>query len=372
MSRPISEDALSVLPPKRGVVLLLGEDDKPIVVLPAAHMRNRTMNRLNQDEPSRLGDLHNIVHAIAWKCSHSHFQMDLDYLELVRRLWPKRYQAMLAWKPSWFVHVDLEERYPYFSRTREVYSQRGTYLGPFPDGASAGRFIETLQDAFDLCRDVKCLRQSPSGRRCAYGEMGKCLSPCDGTISAGDYKRVVEEAFAFAKSPTDPELLDGIHNQMKQAAGQLEFERAGRLKARLERIGRLDNEKYRHVKPVKQFNWLMIQRGPARRRLCTFFVQGGAISQGPTIKYPPSAKSLDEILSAGRKYVPQSIADPTLLRFRIGLVGHYLFTPPRRGGIIIRWNDQLDATEVLRRIEESASDMKLIAIPGSSGDPPGQ
>jgi excinuclease UvrABC nuclease subunit len=359
---PVSDDDLAALPAKRGIVVLLAEGDRPILLLPAADMRRRTANRLrdpDQQELSRQPDLHNIVRRIAWKRSHSHFQTDLDYLDLARVMWPDEYAGMLAWKPAWFVHVDLEQDYPCFTRTRDVFGKRGRYLGPFPDGRSAGSFIDALQDAFDLCRDIKCLRSSPHGRQCSYGQMGRCLSPCDGSISAGAYRQAVAEVCAFAVTKDSSPIVRRLEDRMRESARELQFEKAAADKLRLERLKQFDDARFARVRPAEEFRFLMIEHGPKPRELCTFFVELGAVEHGPVLKYPPEPQFLEDLLRLRGSFSPGPFGDAGFMRRRMGLVSHYLFSPPRRGGIIIRYHDGLSAQDLAAAIESAAEEMKL-------------
>ena len=95
---------------------------------------------------------------------------------------------MVSWKAPWFIRLDVDEAFPHPQKTREPFGRPGAALGPLATARDAERLIEQVQDAFDLCRSLACLRQSPNGPRCAYAEMGRCVSVADGSISMDDYR----------------------------------------------------------------------------------------------------------------------------------------------------------------------------------------
>jgi len=201
VAAPLSDQQLREIPTKRGVFLLTADDDRPILLATAASIRSRVRGRLDEKDPehsSRSADLRTITRAVHWKLAGGRFETDWRYLEIARAIWPKSYAKLLSWKPPWFVHVDPAEPYPHLRRTRDIFAGPGRNVGPFETTRSAEKFIEIVQDAFDLCRDIQCLRRSPNAPRCSYGQMGRCLSPCDGTIGMDAYRRQVARAADFA------------------------------------------------------------------------------------------------------------------------------------------------------------------------------
>lgn len=366
---PITEEHLAAVPGKRGVALLLAQGGQPVVLLPAADMRTRTRNRLrnpDQEERSKLPDLHEITRRILWKLSHSYFETDLDYLEIARAIWPATYRQLIACKPAWFIHVNPADRYGSFVRTREVFKLPGQYLGPFETGSSAEKFIEALQDAFDLCRTPACLRQAPGGRRCAYGQMGRCLCPCDGSIAEADYRLAVAEAARFAAGD-HAFLFERLRGRMKDAAARLQFEQASGLKTRLDRLAEFSQPTYAQVAPAEQFRFVVIQSGPNRRGAKAFVVDRGSVRLAGVLDYPPIDLQIAAVLEAmARQVAAPQPSDVELARLRMGLVTHYLFAGERRSGLILRWSPGLGVAAVRETIEANADRLDL-ALPKPRG-----
>ncbi len=264
-------------------------------------------------------------------------------------------------------------------------------FGPFPSGLAAQRYLDALADAFRLCRDVRCLRQAPNGRRCSYGQMGKCLCACDGTTSSDDYRAAVARAAEFVAGDRAA-VIDQLQQEMKRAAGELQFERASLLKGRLARLAELEAEDYAFVAPRKEFRFLLVQRGEGRRTLSVFLANAAGIRPAGTINYPVKKEQIAEL--AGRALAvdapvgkrPQgppgegvrpgpplsapcsSCAPPD--PWAMGLVAHYLFAAPRRRGLILSLRAGL-APDVLEK--EIDAFVKSLAIrkdskPSPSGE----
>jgi hypothetical protein len=404
--------------------------ERPIVLLPAANMRPRVLARLKdpandtsgQVVPSKMPDLRNITTAIHWLRTWSNFETDLAYFELARAIWPQEqlYAKLLAWKPPWFVQVDPAEQFPHFVRTREISCgvSGGTgvppvsssacsehaqgeethgrdahatrYLGPFPGGNSADKFIQIIADVFDLCRDYKMLRQAPGGRPCAWAQIGKCLGPCHGKITLDEYRRVIAQAADFAAGRRD-ELKAMLQARMKDAAGRLAFEEASAIKHRLARMEELSGHDYCFVRDVSEFRYILIHSGPTRRKARVFVVaQLAEIGHVADLDYPPKLGQLEQLLgSFGGTGVPpvsssaysarnlpeethgqdahatephgrDAHATGSVGRWRMGLVAHYLFSSPQRSGVVIHYDASLTTDEVAHRLEEGHEVLRLL------------
>lgn len=372
---PVSEEQLAAIPAKRGVALLLAEGSQPIVLLPAADLRSRVKLRLEEplaDQRKKTADLREITREIRWTLACSHFETDLLYLQAAHALWPRTFTSLLAWKPPWFVHVEPAEEFPRFQKTRKDFSLPGRLLGPFPSGHAADRFIETIQDAFDLCRDYRCLRQAPHGQPCAYGQMGKCLSPCDGHVSMEHYRELIGQAADFAGGNRQG-YLDQLRQEMKQAAAALQFERAGALKARLGRLDELNHADYAYLGPLDDFRFILVQRGPGRRKARIFLADRGLVQPAGDLDYPLQRPQIEALLKKMAKLAahrdPQRI-EGDLAAWRMGLLAHYLFTSPDRRGVVLRWSDSLQPADVEQAVDEAAHELHLSRKRGQEPFPP--
>ncbi len=363
VAAPLSDEQLREIPTKRGVFLLTAEDDRPILLTTAASIRSRLRGRLDEKDPehsSRSADLRTITRAVHWKLAGGRFETDWRYLELARAIWPGSYTRLLSWKPPWFVHVDSAEEYPHLKRTRDVFAARGRYVGPFETARSAEKFIEIVQDAFDLCRDIQCLRRSPNAPRCSYGQMGRCLSPCDGTIGMDEYRRQVALAADFAAG-LRTERVEQLRDLMQSAARELKFEQASSLKARLGRMAELEAPAYRHVSTGDEFRFLMFQPSGSRRRVKVFLADRGAVQQAEPLEYPLDAKKVQRRIDRMGRFLAGagSRSPDEAYRWRMGLVARALFVGLSQGGLLIRWRQDLSAEEVGQAIAASAGELGL-------------
>jgi excinuclease UvrABC nuclease subunit len=370
----LDDTQLARIPGKRGVVLLAARDS-PIQLITAANIRRRVGTRLDEPEDDRLkksADLRRITTSVSWKLSAGAFEADLCLLEIARAIWPDKYAQQVNWKPPWFVHINPGDKYPRFWRSRKLPGSPTRSFGPFIKGTDAEGFVIALRDAFDLCRDHGNLVRAPDAQRCSYGQMNRCLPLCDGTVSLEQYLSAVTEATDFAAGRRDA-LGNRLRGEMKRAADDLEFERASAIKARLGRLAEFDKPAFKYVRPVEEFKFLVVQPGGGKRRLRVFAVNGGEIPAAACLRYPfrtntdddadkYSGTELDALIGQMKTI---AAADPQVddaSALRMGLVARYLFSGPKRRGLIVRWFESMEASWLAARIQAVAADLNLSTI----------
>src|SRR4051812_222786 len=246
------EAFLKQVPAKWVVYLLADADDRAVQLLCVKNLRNSLKRRLGTDEaagpskPSKRVDYRDLVRRIHWRRVDSAFEADWVYYEAARLLFPRTYQGMVGFRPAWFVHVNPDANFPRYTKTIDLTTKTGMLLGPVEDKHAAARLIQLAEDGFDLCRYYNVLVEAPAGKACAYKEMGRCPAPCDGTISMPQYRRLVQWS---AETLVDPDpFRQEQTRRMQQAAAELRFESAAKVKAFIDSLAPLGKGPLRHVR----------------------------------------------------------------------------------------------------------------------------
>ena len=333
------EEFLRLAPAKWVVYLLCSADDKPVQLLCVKNLRYSLRRRLGIDGEagglSKRVNYRELVRRIYWRRVDSAFEADWLYYEAAAAVFPESYRGMVGFRPAWFVHVDPDAKFPRYAKTIDLSPRPGVLIGPLEDKHAAGRLVEFVEDAFDLCRYYNILTQSPHGSACAYKEMGKCPAPCDGSVSIEQYRRVVDWS---ARTLVDPaEFLREQTNRMKAAAGELRFETAAKIKAYVEQMSQLGKGAFRHLGRLRDFAYLSFQHGPrpAAGTAKIFLVTPGKIEQilGLTGE-PKPAEVLRSALTLAEERIADG-ADATGAE-RMGVVAHHLFSSRQTHGVFLR------------------------------------
>jgi excinuclease UvrABC nuclease subunit len=280
-----------------------------------------------------------LVRQISWRRVDSAFEADWLYLEAARAVFPKTYQGMVGFRPAWFIHINPRAQFPRYTKTIDPLAKGGVHIGPLEDKHAAARLIELLEDIFDLCRYYNVLVEAPHGKACAYKEMGKCPAPCDGTIPMSQYRHMIEQSVVAIVSPGS--FIDRQTRQMNEAAAALQFEHAGRLKAKIEELSELGKGAFRHTRRIEDFRFVSLQRGPREGLARLFLITPNKIQDVADLIAEPT-QSLDllrHILCIEQASSQEALTADGVER--IGLVGHHLFAAKQTRGVFIH-SDLMD------------------------------
>ena len=158
---------------------------------------------------------------------------------LIRKLRPPGNVIHKHDDPYVYLRCRFDIAYPVLEIAREPAAGRAVTIGPLRSRAAAVELKEQLDSLFGLrhCGRKLRLRPWPS----AYGQMGRCLSPCLNDLDPNLYRRRLDEALGLfgGKGDGGVALLAHIDEQMRAAAGEQAYERAAWLRRRRERIATL-------------------------------------------------------------------------------------------------------------------------------------
>ena len=365
--------ALKAVPAKWCVYLMSDEADRPVQLLCVRNLRASLKRRLGEGDvagPSKRVDYRQLVRHVRWKRVDNPLESDLAYLDVARAVYPSTYKKIVTLRPAWWVHVDTDADYPRWRVADDPLPGCGTSFGPIAEKGQAGRLVEKLEDAFDLCRYYNVLVQSPTGQPCAYKDMGKCPGPCDGSVSMQQYRTLVDWSL---RTLADPQHEIELQNdRMRDAAGEMRFELAGKIKAFIEQIKGLTAGDYRFVRPAGRFAFVSVQQGPAKGKVKLSHVTLAGPTERLGLIAEPSAW-------------PDLSPPPAVVKTdheRIGLIVAQLMSP-KTGGVFLpesQWTRQAlvaaykaVAKQVVERPAEDEGVVKeatagLVPVPGTAAE----
>ena len=349
-------DAIAATPAKWVVYLLADADDRPVQLLCVRNLRYSLKRRLGGDGDapgtSRRVDYRALVRRVHWRRVDSAFEADVAYHEAARGLFPRTYQGMVGYRPAWFVHVNDAANFPRYTRTTDLTIGTGALLGPLEDKHAAQRLIQLVEDAFDLCRYYQILVEAPRGQACAYKEMGKCPAPCDGSVSMEQYRRLVEWSRKVLADPAD--YVREQDRRMRQAATELRFETAGKIKAYVDQLSQLGHGPFRHVRPIGDFQFLSVQSGPRPATAKLFLVMPGSVEPLLGVTDAAAVKA-SEVMRAALSAAAERPAGPidAAGAERVGVVTHHLFARKAAPGALLPLAT-LDEKSIAKAVRDAA------------------
>jgi hypothetical protein len=131
--------------------------------------------------------------------------------------------------------VNLHNRFPRCYPTRRLSTDGSLYYGPFPSRLAAERFASEFLDLFKIRRCVEDLNPDPSHPGCIYSQMHMCLAPCFRGCTDEEYLQELGRVVAFLDAEGQS-LVRHMEGDRARASEALEFEEAGKLHRRLEKV----------------------------------------------------------------------------------------------------------------------------------------
>ncbi len=177
-----------------------------------------------------------------------------------------------------YLRCRLDIAYPVLEVAREPAAGRSVTIGPLRSRAATVELKEQLDSLFGLrhCGRTLRLRPWPS----AYGQMGRCMSPCLNDLDPNLYRRRLDEALGLFTGAGDggAALLAHMDAQMRAAAAAQRYERAAWLRRRRERIAALVAALGGALAATHARPRLVLAPHPKVARFDAFWLVGGRIT----------------------------------------------------------------------------------------------
>ena len=195
---------------------------------------------------------------------------------LIKKHSPKYNIKLKDAKSYPYIKVSAEE-YPRIYVTRERKSDKAHYFGPYQGSSFAHTALEAVVKIFGL---YTCRRSFPKDigkeRPCIYRDMGRCVAPCTGKVSAEEYRALVKCA-EWVLDGNIKGTVSSLTREMELAAEEMEFERAAQLRDSIRALGALV-EKQKVVADEKVMRDVFaVYIGETESVLSMLSVRGGAL-----------------------------------------------------------------------------------------------
>ena len=220
------------LPHAPGVYLFRDEQGRVLYVGTSKDLRTRVRTYFTASETrSRMGEMVGLAATVTGIECATPLEAEVRELRLIAEHKPKynrrsRFPERVHW-------IKLtREPWPRLSLVRHVIDDDADYLGPYTSRRTAERAVAALHETFPIRQCSGRMPKHPSSSPCALAEMGRCLSPCDGSVSASDYALVVDDLRSALLSRPDP-VVASVSRRMALLSEADRFEDAGSWRDRL-------------------------------------------------------------------------------------------------------------------------------------------
>ena len=220
------------LPHAPGVYLFRDDRARVLYVGTSRDLRTRVRSYFTASETrSRMGEMVGLASSVTGIECATPLEAEVRELRLIAEHKPRYNRRSRFPEKVHFIKL-TRELWPRLSLVRRVLDDDADYLGPFGSKKNAEKCLAALHDTFPVRQCSDRLGRDPSRSPCVLAEMGRCLSPCDGSADPTSYAAVVRRLRdTLLRDPDD--VVETINRRMADLAADERYEEAGRHRDRL-------------------------------------------------------------------------------------------------------------------------------------------
>lgn len=273
-------EELKKLPDKPGVYIMHSGTDEIIYVGKAINLKNRVRQYFQNSKNKSPKVAAMVSHIAYFEYIVTASEMEALLLEcnLIKEHRPK-YNVMLKDDKTYpYIKVTIAEEYPRIFITRKYVKDKNRYFGPITDVTAARETVDIIHKLFPIRKCRKSLpKEIGRERPCLNHHIGQCLAPCDGLVSAEEYRKVVDEAIAVLEGKYDYiiKYLEGI---MYAASDELDFEKAAATRDKINGIKKIMEKQRISNTGIGDSDVIAFSRAMDEALVQVFFIRGGKLS----------------------------------------------------------------------------------------------
>lgn len=239
MTEPLKEK-LDRVPQQPGVYLFKDKNDKIVYVGKAKRLRPRVRSyfQTSRDDGPKHARLVKKIHDFETIVTDSEIEALILEANLVKEYKP-RYNVNLKDDKSFpYIRV-TNEPFPRIFPTRRIIRDGSKYFGPYTEVKSMRSLLKTVKRLFPIRSCHLNLSAENIAQKkyqvCLNYHIHRCMGPCEGFINESEYNQIVQNIINFIQG-RDTIVIAGLQQKMEQAAEQLQFEKAARIRDQINAI----------------------------------------------------------------------------------------------------------------------------------------
>ncbi len=232
--------ALPLLP---GVYIMHGKDGTIIYIGKAKALKNRVSQYFGSqnNHPEKVRRMVDNVDDFEYIITDSEFEALILECSLIKQHTPKYNILLKDDKGYSYIRIGSGD-WGKLSYVLQKADDGATYIGPYKSSYYVKSAVEEANKIFML---PTCSRQFPrdfrKGRPCLNYHIRQCMAPCTGRVKLSDYRESLSQALDFLKGGSSNSVKK-LTEQMEEAAENLEFERAARIRDKIAAVKRMGDK----------------------------------------------------------------------------------------------------------------------------------
>ncbi len=229
------------LPLKPGVYIMKNKSGEIIYVGKAKALKNRVTQYFGagHQHTEKVRKMVSNVDDFEYIICDSEFEALILENSLIKQNQPK-YNILLKDDKGYFYIKITDDKWKKIETAKQI-DKSGEFIGPYNSGFIVKETVDEVRKIFKL-PDCNRSFDKPS-KPCLNYHIGLCNAPCKCKISLKEYNDTVEAACEYIKRGNIGEnSIEHLTKEMEQAAENLRFETAARLRDRINAIKKINQK----------------------------------------------------------------------------------------------------------------------------------
>lgn len=240
------------LPLTPGVYIMHNKSGDIIYIGKAKALKNRVSQYFgsNKNHPEKVRRMVSNVADFEYILCDSEFEALILEASLIKQHQPKYNILLKDDKGYSYIKITAGD-WPRITTAYSVEDDGAQYIGPYNSNWTVSKTVEEARKIFKIPSCSKVFpRDMGKDRPCLNHFIDACLAPCSGKVAHDTYLEAVNAAVDFIKGGSSVSLSE-MRREMEQAAENLEFERAARIRDRIRAVERMA-QKQKVIKSIYQ------------------------------------------------------------------------------------------------------------------------
>jgi len=233
---------MSDVPEDPGVYFMKSRSDEILYIGKAKNLRDRVSSyfRHNEQHTEKIKKMLAQVASLDFNITDSELSALILESRMIKFHKPRFNTAIKRFRFHPFIKLDIQNDFPKIESVYEIENDGAYYYGPFSGRATVRTILKEIKDNFKIRKcESRQLKSSKKNSNCLYFDIGICDAPCNETISKDEYKSEVQKVHNYIIGNNGASVQSKLLDMMKEASGELNFEKAAFMRDRLNDLNRV-------------------------------------------------------------------------------------------------------------------------------------
>ncbi len=307
------------LPRTPGVYIMKDQRGKVIYVGKSKSLKDRVSQYFHLSSDANLKTVRMVSNVYDFETVFCDTEIEALALENVKiKQFSPKYNILLKDSKSYpYIKLTMNDLYPRIEVTRKRLSDGAKYFGPYSGMSVVYNVKEALEKSLMI---PVCKRSFPRDigkeRPCIYKQLGRCVSPCDNSISQENYYKIMQCAASILRGNTK-EAIKTLTEEMYEHAENEKFEDAARCRDAIEAMKHLGEGQKVVGSPDDEYDIIASYSNDLSTAISVFYIRSGVISDSESFVFGASELAVNddyEYMSSficelyeKREYIPSEI-----------------------------------------------------------------